>query len=82
MYSSPGWVRSGSWRRSRCAFGERTSTDWMSSTRIPFGRAFSGAWAMSVDGLITHRLPYTDFVDALSHPPAGEIKTVLEWATV
>jgi threonine dehydrogenase-like Zn-dependent dehydrogenase len=39
------------------------------------------AWGDTIDHLITHRLPYTQFADALSHHPADEIKAVLEWGS-
>ncbi len=38
-------------------------------------------WPATVDRLITHRLPYTSFEEALTHHPPDEIKTVLEWST-
>ncbi|HYM14542.1 MAG TPA: glucose 1-dehydrogenase [Dehalococcoidia bacterium] len=37
-------------------------------------------WGNALDAVITHRLPYTGFADALSHHPADEIKTILEWS--
>jgi len=37
-------------------------------------------WGDAIDQLITHKLPYTQFADALSRHPADEIKAVLEWA--
>jgi threonine dehydrogenase-like Zn-dependent dehydrogenase len=36
-------------------------------------------WGDHVARLITHRHPYTDFVTALTHHEADEIKVVLEW---
>jgi threonine dehydrogenase-like Zn-dependent dehydrogenase len=39
----------------------------------------SRTWKGAVERLITHRLPYLQFEDALKTHPADEIKTVLEW---
>jgi threonine dehydrogenase-like Zn-dependent dehydrogenase len=39
----------------------------------------SRTWKGAVERLITHRLPYLQFEDALKTRPANEIKTVLEW---
>jgi len=39
----------------------------------------SRTWNGAVERLITHRLPYVQFEDALNTHPADEIKTVLEW---
>jgi hypothetical protein len=38
------------------------------------------AWGEAVGRVVSHRLPYTDFAQALSRHPSNEIKTVLEWA--
>jgi threonine dehydrogenase-like Zn-dependent dehydrogenase len=38
------------------------------------------AWGGAISQVITHRLPYTAFAEALSRHPPDEIKTVLEWA--
>jgi threonine dehydrogenase-like Zn-dependent dehydrogenase len=40
----------------------------------------SRTWQGAVERLITHRLPYTQFEEALTSHPANEIKTVLDWA--
>jgi threonine dehydrogenase-like Zn-dependent dehydrogenase len=37
-------------------------------------------WRGSLQRLITHRLPYTQFEEALKAHPADEIKAVMEWA--
>ncbi len=37
-------------------------------------------WGDHVGGLITHRFPYTDGLQALTSHPQDEIKTVIEWA--
>jgi glucose 1-dehydrogenase len=37
-------------------------------------------WSHAMDGMITHRFPYTQYVEALSLQSSDEIKTVLEWA--
>jgi len=37
-------------------------------------------WGRHVETLITHRLPFEQFQEALSHHDDGEIKVVLEWA--
>lgn len=42
--------------------------------------AAKATWGGALDQFITHRLPYTAFADALSHHPADEIKTILEWS--
>lgn len=39
-------------------------------------------WRDAIDQVITHRLPYTDCAQALSHHPPDEIKTVLEWGAL
>jgi threonine dehydrogenase-like Zn-dependent dehydrogenase len=39
-------------------------------------------WGDAIDRVITHRLPYSQFADALLSHPEGEIKAVLEWAQV
>jgi threonine dehydrogenase-like Zn-dependent dehydrogenase len=39
-------------------------------------------WGKTIDRIITHRFPYTQFADALTHHPADEIKSVIEWAAV
>jgi threonine dehydrogenase-like Zn-dependent dehydrogenase len=38
-------------------------------------------WGNTIDQLITHRFPYTQFSEALTHHTADEIKSVIEWAT-
>jgi threonine dehydrogenase-like Zn-dependent dehydrogenase len=38
-------------------------------------------WGDAIEKIITHRLSYTEFADALTSHPADEVKTVLEWAT-
>lgn len=40
----------------------------------------SRRWKGVTERLITHRLPYTQFEEALKTHPPGEIKTILEWA--
>jgi glucose 1-dehydrogenase len=40
----------------------------------------SRQWKSVIESMITHRLPYAQFEDALKTHPADEIKTVLEWA--
>ncbi len=40
------------------------------------------AWGSALDQFITHRLPYTEFAEALSHHPPDEIKTILEWSAL
>jgi glucose 1-dehydrogenase len=40
----------------------------------------SQRWRGVLERMITHRLPYTGFEDALKTHPANEIKTALEWA--
>ena len=42
-------------------------------------QAAKQTWGDALDLLITHRLPYTAFAEALSHHPPDEIKTILEW---
>jgi hypothetical protein len=39
-------------------------------------------WGSTVDQVITHRFPYTQFLEALTHHTADEIKSVVEWASV
>ena len=41
-----------------------------------------GQWGDTLGALITHRLPYRAFADALSRHPPDEIKTVLEWSAL
>ena len=36
-------------------------------------------WGDAIDRVITHRFPYTQFAEALSHHSPDEIKSVLEW---
>lgn len=37
-------------------------------------------WGTTIEAVITHRHPYQEFAEALSHHGADEIKTVIEWA--
>jgi threonine dehydrogenase-like Zn-dependent dehydrogenase len=37
-------------------------------------------WGNAVDEVITHRHPYHEFAEALSHGGADEIKAIIEWA--
>jgi threonine dehydrogenase-like Zn-dependent dehydrogenase len=39
-------------------------------------------WGKTIDRVITHRFPYTQFAEALDHHTADEIKSVIEWAAV
>jgi threonine dehydrogenase-like Zn-dependent dehydrogenase len=39
-------------------------------------------WGSTVDRVITHRFPYTQFREALTHHTADEIKSVIEWASI
>jgi threonine dehydrogenase-like Zn-dependent dehydrogenase len=39
-------------------------------------------WGTTIDRVITHRFPYAQFADALTHHTADEIKSVIEWAAV
>jgi threonine dehydrogenase-like Zn-dependent dehydrogenase len=40
------------------------------------------AWPDTMNKLITQRLPFTAFEDALTQHPSNEIKTVLEWSAL
>jgi threonine dehydrogenase-like Zn-dependent dehydrogenase len=36
-------------------------------------------WGTHIEGLVTHRHPYTEFADALTHHGPDEIKVVIDW---
>ena len=43
------------------------------------GKAYK-TWGKTVEQIITHVVPYTDFEEVLSHHPDNEIKAAIEWS--
>ena len=66
--------------------GNQVMLGSVNASRRHFGLAVqdltnaSRTWKHVFDRMINHRLPYTQFEEALKTHPADEIKTVLEWA--
>ena len=64
-------------------FANEKTLDWSKSGNVKKQRSAldraRAAWASATQQVVSRRLPYTDFAEALAQPHEGEIKTVLEW---